>query len=141
MGQSPDGNSVNSFNGIEFHQGKIFFGKMYIQKSNQKTTMPTKIIDEKAVVLCVRAPVGKVNIVERKICIGRGLYAIIPMGFMPVDFIYCLLQTYEDLFNIKATGTTFKAISNDTIFSHLIPLPLLAAQARIVARVEELFSQ
>lgn len=123
MGQSPDGKSVNTFNGIEFHQGKIFFGKTYLQKSNQKTTIPTKVIDEKAVVLCVRAPVGKVNIVERKICVGRGLCAIIPMAFMLVNFIYFLLQTYEETFNKKATETTFKARSNDTIFNQLIPLP------------------
>lgn len=123
MGQSPDGKSVNTFNGIEFHQGKIFFGKTYLQKSNQKTTIPTKVIDEKAVVLCVRAPVGKVNIVERKICIGRDLCAIIPMAFMLVNFIYFLLQTYEETFNKKATETTFKARSNDTIFNQLIPLP------------------
>lgn len=137
MGQSPNGGSVNAFNGIEFHQGKICFGKTYLQISNQKTTMPTKVINEKAIVLCVRAPVGKVNIVERQVCIGRGLCAIIPMAATPIKFIYLLLQTYEESFNKKATGTTFKAISIEIIFNQLIPLPPLHEQQRIVAEIEK----
>ena len=137
MGQSPDGNSVNFFNGIEFHQGKIYFGKRHLQKSNQKTTNPTKVINENAVVLCVRAPVGKVNIVERKICIGRGLCAIIPMGSISISYIYFLFQTYEESLNKKATGTTFKAINNEIIFNQLIPIPPLAEQERIVTEIEK----
>ena len=27
MGQSPSGNSINEIDGIEFHQGKIYFGE------------------------------------------------------------------------------------------------------------------
>ncbi len=99
--------------------------------------MPTKIIKERAVVLCVRAPVGKVNIVERTICIGRGLCAVIPYVSMPIEFIYLLLQSYEEIFNKKATGTTFKAISNTVVFNQLIPLPPLAEQERIVAEIEK----
>lgn len=138
MGQSPNGNSVGkNCNGIEFHQGKICFGKKYLQVSEQKTTMPTKIIKEDAVVLCVRAPVGKVNIVERTICIGRGLCAVMPFISTSIEFIYLLLQTYEDIFNKKATGTTFKAISNEVVFNQTIPLPPLAEQERIVAEIEK----
>ena len=138
MGQSPNGNSVSqNCNGIEFHQGKICFGEKYLRVSKQKTTMPTKIIKEDAVVLCVRAPVGKVNIVERTICIGRGLCAVMPFVLMPIEFIYLLLQTYEEIFNKKATGTTFKAISNEVIFNQIIPLPPLAEQSRIVAEIEK----
>ena len=138
MGQSPNGNSVGkNCNGIEFHQGKICFGKKYLQVSEQKTTMPTKIIKEDAVVLCVRAPVGKVNIVERMICIGRGLCAVMPFISTSIEFIYLLLQTYEDIFNKKATGTTFKAISNEVVFNQIIPLPPLAEQERIVAEIEK----
>ena len=142
MGQSPDGNSVSkNCNGTEFHQGKICFGKKYLEVSEQKTTMPTKIIKENAVVLCVRAPVGKVNIVERKICIGRGLCAVMPFVSMSIEFIYLLLQTYEEIFNKKATGTTFKAISNDVVFNQIIPLPPLLEQERIAKSVDLLFTQ
>ena len=43
LGQSPDGNTVNSTSGLEFHQGKVFFGEKYLNKSNQYTTKPNKI--------------------------------------------------------------------------------------------------
>lgn len=38
MGQSPDGKSVSeSPDGMEFHQGKVYFGEDYIGKSPQTT--------------------------------------------------------------------------------------------------------
>ena len=67
MGQSPKGDSVGEFqHGIEFHQGKVYFGDKYIQESKQRTTTPTKIAEPNSVLLCVRAPVGKVNITNKE---------------------------------------------------------------------------
>ena len=44
MGQSPDGDSVSeSESGIEFHQGKVYFGKRYLEVSPQKTCEPSKV--------------------------------------------------------------------------------------------------
>ena len=138
MGQSPDGKSVlNGGGGIEFHQGKIFFGKKYLQQSNQTTSCPTKITNENSVLLCVRAPVGKVNICDRKICIGRGLCAITPLAQMPIEFVYSLLETLEDAFVKKATGTTFVSITGETVKGQIIPLPPLAEQERIVTEIEK----
>ncbi|WP_236846138.1 restriction endonuclease subunit S [Campylobacter devanensis] len=136
MGQSPDGNAVKeSGDGIEFHQGKIFFGDDYLKKSNQITTESTKIVGSDTILLCVRAPVGKVNLLDRDICIGRGLCALRPV--ISKKFVYYILQALESEFNDKATGTTFKAISKDIIFEQLISLPPLAVQNAIVAKLEE----
>jgi type I restriction enzyme S subunit len=136
MGQSPDGNAVKeSGDGIEFHQGKIFFGDDYLKKSNQITTESTKIVGSDTILLCVRAPVGKVNLLDRDICIGRGLCALRPV--ISKKFVYYILQALESEFNDKATGTTFKAISKDIIFEQLLPLPPLAVQNAIVAKLEE----
>lgn len=41
----------------------------------------------------------------------------------------------------KGTGTTFKAITQDVVKNLEIPIPPLPEQERIVARIEELFSQ
>ena len=72
MGQSPKGETVTrNSNGIEFHQGKIYFTDKYIDKSPFSTSEPTKITSN-SVLLCVRAPVGEVNLVNREVCIGRG---------------------------------------------------------------------
>ena len=138
MGQSPDGASINKETGIEFHQGKICFTERLLARSNEKTSRPTKIAHGNSVLLCVRAPVGKVNTVNRKICIGRGLCAISPMCGMNVEFWFFWLKCLEETFNKKATGSTFKAITKNTVVNQIIPLPPLEEQKRIVAKIEEL---
>ena len=140
MGQSPAGSTVSSNkNGIEFHQGKVHFGEIFLQESGQYTTDPKKYAEQNSVLLCVRAPVGKVNITRRRICIGRGLCAILPLADMPPMFIYYLLEAYENIFVKQATGTTFIAITAETVKNQLIPLPPLAEQKRIVDKISELY--
>lgn len=139
MGQSPKGDAVSEINnGIEFHQGKLFFGKKYIVKSNQKTLTPTKLAPANSILLCVRAPVGKVNITERELCIGRGLCSIQPLSKLNMDFAYYVLETYENIFIKKATGTTFMAITSEVIKNQLFPLPPIEEQKRIVNKLNQL---
>lgn len=139
MGQSPAGNTVSgNCSGTEFHQGKVFFGEKYIKASDQYTSSPTKFAPENSVLLCVRAPVGKVNITDRGLCIGRGLCAIIPLAGMPLLFAYYLLAAYENIFVKQATGTTFVAITAETVKNQLIPMPPLAEQQRIADLIERL---
>ncbi|AGN35408.1 restriction endonuclease subunit S [Bacillus paralicheniformis] len=139
MGQSPKGASVfESNDGIEFHQGKVFFGNDYLQRSNQSTNKPTKIVEPNTVLLCVRAPVGIVNITERKICIGRGLCGINTFADMDEKFVLYTLRAFKNDFIKKATGTTFVAITGEVVKNQLVPLPPLEEQKRIVAKIEEL---
>jgi type I restriction enzyme S subunit len=141
MGQSPDGNSVGESNkGIEFHQGKVFFTDFVIAISNQTTSKPNKIAPANSVLLCVRAPVGKVNVTDRTLCIGRGLCSVEPLAGMSVGFAYRLLETYEQIFIKQATGTTFIAITGEVVKNQLIPLPPLPEQERIVMRIEQLLT-
>ena len=139
MGQSPEGINVGeTVQGMEFHQGKIFFTDKIIGKSNQQTSEITKVAKENSILLCMRAPVGKINITDREICIGRGLSSIIPFFNVDTMFLYYLLETLESDFNKKATGSTFKAITGDIVRNQVIPLPPLAEQKRIVAAIEKL---
>ena len=141
MGQSPDGNSVHSNGeGIEFHQGKVCFGTKIINDSGQRTTQPTKIAEADSVLLCVRAPVGKVNITKRRICIGRGLCAISAVAYTELDFLYYSLITCEKSFVNQATGSTFAAIGGNIIKRQTIPLPPFAEQKRIVKKIDQAFS-
>ena len=141
MGQSPEGTSVSKDgDGIEFHQGKIFFGDKYINDSKQRTNNPTKIAESNSVLLCVRAPVGKVNITQRRICIGRGLSAITPISAVELDYSYYYLVTCEKTLSDLGTGSTFSAINGDIIRNHLFQLPPLAEQKRIVEKIEQTFS-
>ena len=138
MGQSPKGDSLNNKRGIEFHQGKICFSDKFLLESGIFTNEPTKIAEPNSILLCVRAPVGVVNITKNQICIGRGLCALTPFEGN-VDFYFYLLETLQDSFDNQSTGTTFKAISGEIIRNENIILPPLAEQQRIVQKIEELF--
>ena len=141
MGQSPKGENVfEGGQGIEFHQGKIYFSDDYLLESTQTTNAPTKIVEPNTVLLCVRAPVGTVNITPRKICIGRGLCGVRVLGGMDSYFMLNWLRAIKDRFVKKATGTTFIAITGKVVEEKLIPLPPLREQKRIVAKIEELMS-
>jgi type I restriction enzyme S subunit len=141
MGQSPEGNTYNNSNGIEFHQGKVAFGNMFLNPSGVFTTCPTKYAEPDSIVISVRAPVGTANITKRRICIGRGLASLTPKQNADLMYIYYLLESPEirEYLEDNATGTTFKAISGKVLQELDIPLPPLAEQKSIVAKIEELF--
>ena len=89
--------------------------------------------------MCVRAPVGITNITNREISIGRGLCALKPIEGNLHYFFY-LLNCLRNTFIQKATGTTFLAISAETIKNIMIEIPPIQEQKRIALKIEELFS-
>ena len=141
MGQSPDGCSINQQQGIEFHQGKLMFDNKYLRKSDMFTTKPTKLAKPNSLLLCVRAPVGVVNITQREICIGRGLCSLEPNEAINLDYAYYALTTYQSDLESKSTGSTFKAISSSIIRNEVFALPPIQEQRRVVAKIEVLFAQ
>ena len=141
MGSSPSGDSLNRLkDGIEFHQGKICFTDKYLAKSEIFTNSITKLGGKHSILLCVRAPVGLVNITERDICIGRGLCALYPKQGVDLMYAFYAMQTYQDYFEGKATGSTFKAIGGDTIREAEFLLPPYNEQIRIRKALENIFA-
>ena len=141
MGSSPTGDTLNREKlGIEFHQGKVFFSNKYILPSDIYSTQPVKLAEPLSILLCVRAPVGTVNITDRQICIGRGLCSLIPSKSIDLQYAYYVLQTCSEELEQKATGSTFKAVGGDVVKNQIIPLPPINEQRRIVAKIEGLYS-
>jgi type I restriction enzyme S subunit len=141
LGQSPPSSTYNEDRkGLPFYQGKLEFGRSY--PTPRKWCMsPKKTAEKGDVLISVRAPVGPTNICPEKSCIGRGLAAIRGLGGIGTFFILYLLRTFETEIARKGTGTTFSAIGGDQLKELEIPLPPLAEQVRIVARLEELFAR
>ena len=141
LGQSPPSSTYNqNKEGLPFYQGKTQFGDIY-PTPRKWCSVPKKIAEAGDVLISVRAPVGPTNICRETSCIGRGLAAIRPLDGMPTKFILHLLRAYEHLLAGKGTGTTFKAITGKQLRELEIPIPPLPEQERIVAKIEELFTQ
>lgn len=136
MGQSPVGTSINANDGIEFHQGKVFFGDKFLSPSNVYTNAPTKLAEAHSLLLCVRAPVGIINITERPICIGRGLCSISSHCDVNSIFVYYALLAKQQYFEKNSTGSTFKAISSNIVKNTPIPVPPLSEQQSIVRELD-----
>ena len=139
MGTSPEGKTIssNSTNGIEFHQGKLFFGNKFLKHSNLFTTSPIKIAKPGSILMSVRAPVGDTNITDRAVAIGRGLCSILGQNPTQTQFIYYYLKAFVNIIKRKSTGSTFEAINTNDVISFPIPIPPLSEQERIVAILDK----
>ena len=145
MGQSPDGNDVfeakEGDKAYEFHQGKICFTEKYITPSGKWCKIPSRIANKDSLLICVRAPIGDVNITQRSIGIGRGLAAMEGMGNISNMFLFYWMLAHKRCLEDQGTGSTFKAITVEVLKNQKIPLPPLAEQKRIVAKIEEVFKE
>ena len=140
-GQSPESKYYNTDGiGLPFFQGKADFGELY-PTIRVYCSQPTKIAEKDDILLSVRAPVGPTNLAPCKVCIGRGLTAIRPSDALNLKYVLFFFRYFEAQLQQKGTGTTFKAITQDVVKNLEIPVPPLDEQERIVARIEELFSQ
>lgn len=140
-GQSPESKYYNSTGeGIPFLQGKADFGELY-PKVRVYCSSPTKIAQYNDILLSVRAPVGPTNLSPGTVCIGRGLAAIRPDDSLDLKYLLYYFRYFETQLSAKGTGTTFKAINQKLIKNLEIPIPPLNEQSRIVAHIEELFSE
>lgn len=140
-GQSPKSEYYNTDgNGLPFFQGKADFGELYPQ-IRVYCSNPIKIAEKDDILLSVRAPVGPTNLAPTRVCIGRGLSAIRPNKEIERKYLLLYFRYFEAQLSSKGTGTTFKAITQQTIRNLEIPVLPLKEQQRIVSHIEERFSE
>ena len=140
-GQSPPSDTYNTDEvGLPFFQGKTDFGDLY-PKIRVFCSIPQKIAEKNDILLSVRAPVGPTNLAPCKVCIGRGITAIRAGEKLNQKYLLFFFRSIEKVLSDSGTGTTFKAITQEQIRSIKIPIPTLPEQERIVALIEELFSE
>ncbi len=87
-----------------------------------------------------RAPIGYVVISSESLCTNQGFKSLVPAEGIFNEYVYFYLRSIKGLANSLATGTTFKELSASAFAKLPFPLPPLAEQRRIVAKIEELFS-
>ena len=141
QGQSPPGATYNTNGvGLPFLQGKAEFGATY-PVTVKWCSAPSKIAEPDDVLISIRAPVGPTNLCAVRSCIGRGLAAIRTQGNIPSKYVLYAMRATEEELRAGSTGTTFESIRGDNLRSHLLPLPPLAEQHRIVVEIETQFTR
>lgn len=144
-GQSPESSTYNSIGeGLPFFQGKADFQDMHPTVRMWCTSEKRKEAEPDDILISVRAPVGAVNICNQKSIIGRGLAAIRPLSEIDGKFLYYWLKANERKIDALGTGSTFKAITQDTLKKIEVPVPPLDDQIRIahlLGKVEGLIAE
>ncbi len=132
MGLSPKSEFYNQIGeGLPFHQGVTDFGERF-PTDRVYCTVQKRIAEVGDILFSVRAPVGRINVANKKIVIGRGLSAIRSKSG---DQVF-MLQQLKDKFQTEDTmgsGTIFNAITK----SDLLSVQLLKPTQSIVAKFEE----
>ena len=85
-----------------------------------------------------RAPIGYVAIAANPISTNQGFKSIVPYIADCSRFIATAMRAFAPEIDAKAPGTTFKEVSGKIVAAVPFPLPPLAEQHRIVAKVDEL---
>jgi type I restriction enzyme S subunit len=112
MGQSPSSKIYNTNGeGLPFHQGVKDFGARF---PSHKTycTVDKRLAEKGDVLVSVRAPVGRINIANTKIIVGRGLAALRHEGLLQSFLFYQLKNIFagEDS---MGSGSIFNAITKE----------------------------
>ena len=104
-------------------------------QSSSATMMPAG-----TVLFTSRAPIGYVAIAANPIATNQGFKSIVPYIIDCSRFIALALRTFAREIDANAPGTTFKEVSGKIVAGVPFPLPPLAEQQRIVAKVDELMA-
>ncbi|MDK4729203.1 restriction endonuclease subunit S [Rhizobium phaseoli] len=104
-------------------------------RASSATLMPTG-----TVLFTSRAPIGYVAIAANPISTSQGFKSIVPYIADCSRFIATAMNAFAPEINAKAPGTTFKEVSGKIVAGIPFPLPPLAEQHRIVAKVDEMMA-
>jgi len=111
MGQSPLGETLNETGeGMIFYQGRTDFSFRF-PENRIYTTSPSRIAEKLDTLVCVRAPVGDINMAIERCCIGRGLSSVRHKSGA-YSYTYYTMKNIEPIFKgFESEGTVFGSIN------------------------------
>lgn len=140
MGQSPPGSETNSVgDGLPLIGGAADYEGDHLNPSRY-TSAPTKVCQPRDFVLCVRATIGNLAQADTAYCLGRGVAGLRPIK-VDNDWLRYLIRHDKQRLNDAGTGSTFRQIDKQTLTNWQVPLPPLAEQKRIVAKLDTLLGR
>lgn len=116
MGQSPASKHYNEDgNGLPFHQGVGSYGRRYPVQGRWTREWSREAAAGDTLV-SVRAPVGRLNVADRRLALGRGIAAARPRDGLSAFWFEALRQVFlrEDSFG---GGTIFKEVTRSDLLA------------------------
>ena len=114
MGQSPKSKFYNEDgDGMPFHQGVTNFGFRYVSHRTF-CTKPIRLSRAGDILFSVRAPVGRINMTEKPIVLGRGLSAMRSRTGHQ-SFLFYQLKSYFFREDMVGGGAIYAAVSKNQL--------------------------
>ena len=88
-----------------------------------------------------RAPIGYIVISSEALATNQGFKSLVPAPGIVTEFAYYYLMASREYARQRASGTTFLELSGKAFGNLPVPVAPTAQQHRIVAKIEELFSE
>ena len=138
MGQSPpSADCSDKLIGLPFLQGCAEFGAHH-PTPVQYCRKPPKTSPPGAILLSVRAPVGRLNTADQEYGIGRGLCAIIPKNeILNTTLARYQLEALQHGLKLASTGSIYDAVRLYDVRSQRLLLPPLEEQAAIAEYLDD----
>ena len=96
----------------------------------------TNMIPRGSIIFSKRAPIGTVAINDIELCTNQGCLSCIPIKDASATYYYYLMSCFTDVFEMNASGTTFKEISATTFGNMKVPFPPINEQKKIAAYLD-----
>lgn len=110
MGQSPPSSAYNRDGaGLPFHQGVGSYGD-HFPIHDVFSTEGGRLAEDGDILMSVRAPVGRINIADRTLILGRGVAGIRPSS-APWGFLLQALTYFFREEDIMGNGSIFKSVT------------------------------
>ena len=142
-GGTPSKNNSDYWNGaVPWASVKDVGKSKYLDETIDRITeaglenSSSNLIEPGNLLVVTRMGLGKVSINRVSVAINQDLRALILSDLISIDYAYNFFLTY----GFEGTGLTVKGIKLEELLSIPFPLPPLAEQHRIVAKVDELMT-
>lgn len=114
MGQSPKSEFYNDQGiGLPFHQGVGTYGIRFPEHIIF-CSVSGRIAEKGDILFSVRAPVGRLNVADRKLIIGRGLAAVTHKRRLN-SYLFYLLQNEFSKEDVIGNGAIFNSVGKDEL--------------------------